>query len=139
MGLLRNIGGFLAGIVVGSAVNMGVLSISWAIWPLPEGMDMNDPAQLADYVAGLPAAAFALVLVAHLGQAVAGGWLAARIAARPFALAMIVAVLTFAGSLYNLLVLPGPVWMWVELPLILGAGYVIGRSEAGRREKLEVS
>ena len=81
MGVLRNIGGFLAGMIVGSVVNMGVLSISWAIWPLPEGMDMNDPAQLADYVGGLPAAAFALVLVAHLGQAVAGGWLAGRMGA----------------------------------------------------------
>ncbi len=142
MGVVRNILGFVVGIVLGSLVNMGVLMISWMLWPLPEGMDFNDPSQqqaFADYVASLPAAAFLLVLLAHLGQAAAGGWLAARIAEHPFALAMTIAGLTFAGSLYNLIVLPAPVWMWAELPLILGAGYFIGRAEAARRENLATS
>jgi hypothetical protein len=135
--MLRNFAAVTAGLIVGSAVNMAVLSVSWVLYPLPEGLDFNDPAQLAAYLGALPAAAFLLVLAAHLGQAFVGGWLAARLSAsHPVPLALVVGTISAAAGLYNLLTLPGPVWLWVELPLYFLLSWLPGSWEQARRAAL---
>ncbi|MCK6502152.1 hypothetical protein L6R53_01885 [Myxococcota bacterium] len=52
----------------------------FVLFPTPEGTNLNDPEQMNAYVATLPAAAFVVILAAHLGQALFGGWVAARLA-----------------------------------------------------------
>lgn len=137
MTILKNVGAVLLGMFLGGVANMGLILVSWQIWPPPEGFDMNDQAQLADFVGTLPAAAFAFVMVAHLAQALVGGWIAARLAAsRPRVLAMIVAVLTLVGGVMNLTTLPAPAWMWLEVPLYLVVGWFVGDLEARRRAAL---
>ena len=88
--MLRNIGAVIAGIIAGSVINMGFIMLnSYVLFPMPEGMDMNDPAQFKTYIATLPVLAFFVVLVAHQGQALVGGWVAARIGSKPMVLSMI--------------------------------------------------
>ncbi len=59
------------------------------LFPMPAGMDMNAPAAMNAYIAGLPAAAMRVVMVAHPGQSFVGAWIAARLAAsRPMVLAI---------------------------------------------------
>ena len=73
--MLRNIGAVVLGLFAGIAVNMGFIMLnSYMLFPMPEGMDMNDPEQMNAYVATLPTAAFLVVLIAHLGQSFVGGW-----------------------------------------------------------------
>ena len=89
MRTLRNIGAVVLGLFAGMAVNMGFIMLnSYMLFPMPEGIDMNDPEQMNAYVATLPTAAFLVVLLAHLGQSFVGGWVAARVgASRPMLLA----------------------------------------------------
>ena len=91
----------LVGLGVGMAVNMALIQLnSTVLYPAPEGMDMNDPEQLQAYMDTLPAAAFLVVMAAHLGQALIGGWLAACLAVkRPVLLALIVGAFTMVGGI----------------------------------------
>lgn len=132
--MLRIFGALLVGILVGNAWNMAFILLNgMVLFPMPEGMDMMDPEQMKAYMATLPLAAYLVVLVAHVGQAGLGGWVAARVAGRnPYALAGLVGVLTFAGALHNLIVLGGPAFMWLDLPLIVGAAWLAGRAVARR-------
>ena len=81
-----------------------VLVNGMVLFPMPEGMDMNDPEHLNAYIATLPAAGFVLVLLAHLGQSFFGGWAAARLgSSRPMVLAMTVGVISLAFGIFNML------------------------------------
>jgi hypothetical protein len=132
--MLRNIGAVIAGLLVGSAANMAILGVSSMVYPRPEGMDFNDQAQLAAYIATLPTAAFFFVLAAHLGQAFVGGWLAARLSAsQPVWMALFVGTVTAMAGLYYLISLPGPVWLWIEMPLYFVLSWLPGSWEEARR------
>lgn len=133
--MLRNIGAVVLGLFAGIAVNMGFIMLnSYMLFPMPEGMDMNDPEQMNAYVATLPTAAFLVVLIAHLGQSFVGGWVAARVgASRPMLLAMIIGVLSLAGGIASMMQIRGPTWMYIELPLYLGVAWFAGRMEQQRR------
>lgn len=132
----RNVGAVILGMIVGSMANMAIVMLNFQLFPMPEGMDQNDPAAMAEYISGLPTAAFLLAIVAHMAQAGLGGWVAARVgASRPLMLALIVATLTLVGGVANMLMIGGPTWMWVEVPLYLVVGWGVGTLEAKRRAK----
>ena len=120
------------------ALNMAVIELkSSVLFPAPVGADLNDAAQLKAYVATLPSAAFLVVMVAHLGQAFVGGWVAARVgASRPMLLAMIVGAVTLAGGLLMMMEIRGPTWFAVELPLYLVVAWLAGSIERRRRAAL---
>jgi MFS family permease len=133
--MLRNVLAVLGGLLVGGALNMALVQLNMRVlFPMPQGMDTNDPAQFNAYVAALPTAAFFVVMLAHLGQSFVGGWLAARLgASRPMLLAMIVGVLSLAGGVTAMMTIDGPDWMVVELPLYLVVAWLAGRLEQKRR------
>ena len=75
-----------------------------------------------------------MVLVAHLGQSFVGGWVAARLSSsHAMALAMIIGVLSLAGGIANMVQIPGPTWLMIELPLYLVVAWLAGRIELKRR------
>jgi len=133
--MVRNILAVLAGLAAGMATNMALVMLNaYVLFPMPEGTDMNDPAQMNAYIATLPATAFIVVLAAHLGQAFVGGWTAARLSAsKPMLLAMIVGVLSLLGGIANMQQIDHPAWMYVELPLYLVVAWVAGQLERRRR------
>lgn len=134
--MLRNIGAVVAGLVVGSIINMALVQVNVAIFPLPEGVEMSDSAAMKAAIAAMPAQAWILVFVAHIGQAFTGGWIAARLgASRPMLLALIVGGLSLAGGVANLLMLSAPAWTWIEMPFYLVAAWLAGRLEVARRAK----
>ena len=133
--MLRNIAAVIAGLVVGSAVNMALIMLNmFVLFPAPAGLDMADPVAMNAYIAGLPTAAFLVVLAAHLGQAFVGGCVAARLGgSRPVRLAMIVGIASLVGGVMNMMTIRGPDWMFIELPLYPLVALLAGRAvEAGR-------
>lgn len=135
--MLRNIGAVLLGLVVGMAINMGLILANMSLFPGPDGLDFNDTKAMAEYVGSLPSHAMILPMLAHIGQAACGGWVAARLGASHVRiLAMVVAVLTVVGSVMNFIQLPSPIWMWSEVPLELALGWVVGTVEMRRRANL---
>ena len=132
--MLRNIAAVIAGLVVGMIVNLALIQLNTVFYPLPDGVDMTNIAQMKDAVQGMPAAAWILVFAAHLGQAFVGGWVAARLgASRPMMLAMIVGVLSLAGGVANAVMLSAPVWTWIEMPFYPVVAWLAGRMELARR------
>ena len=134
-GMARNIGALVVGLLVGMLLNAAVVQLSSTLlYPMPAGLDPNDPAQLYAYIETLPVTAFVMAIVAHVLQAGAGGWLAARLcASRPLALAGAIGAITVAGSIYNLRILPAPAWMWLEVPLLLVVSWQVGQRETALR------
>ena len=133
--MVRNVVAVIVGLAAGMAVNMALVMLNVEVlFPMPAGMDMYDPAQMNEYMDGLPFMAFAVVLAAHLGQSFVGGWVAARLgASRPMLLAMIVGVLSLAAGIMNMMSLDHPTWMYIELPLYLVVAWWAGGVEVRRR------
>ena len=116
----------IVGWVVGCLANLGIGMVNVMMFPLPDGMtftDMLNPDNkqaIVDWIASLPQTAFILVLVAHLSQAFLGGFIAALIAKRNMmCVAMVIGVLTLIAGLINMMTIPAPVWLWIEMPLYL--------------------
>jgi hypothetical protein len=128
----RNAGALGVGLVAGSVVNMSlILYNAKVLYPIPTGTSLHDPNQLAAYVATLPPLAFLVVFAAHYGQAVVGGYVAARLATRGAAkgVCRCVVALTALGSLINSWTLRDstPAWTWIEIPLYLVVGWAMER------------
>ncbi len=132
---IRNILAVMGGLAVGMAINMAIIKInSSVLFPAPPGADLSDTTQLKAYVATLPASAFLVVMLAHLGQSFVGGWIAARAgASRPMLLAMIVGAVSLYGGLMMMMEIRGPTWFAVELPLYLVVAWLAGGIERRRR------
>ncbi len=134
--MLRNIAAVIAGLVVGMIVNLALIQLNTVFFPLPDGVDMTNTAQMKDVIQGMPAAAWILVIAAHLGQAFVGGWVAARLgASRRMMLAIIVGLLSLAGGIANALMLAAPVWTWIEMPFYPVVAWLAGRMEPARRAR----
>ena len=132
--MMRNLFAVVLGLGVGVAVNMAVVFLNVALHPMPEGVAFEDAEGMVDYFATLPMQAFFLVLVAHLGQAFAGGWVAARISAHhSMTVAMIVGALSLLAGFINMMQLPHPWWMWIEIPLYLVVARLAANLEIKRR------
>ena len=132
--MLRNIAAVIAGLVVGMIVNLALIQLNTVFFPLPDGVDMTNTAQMKDAIQEMPAAAWILVFAAHLGQAFVGGWVAARFgASHRMMLAMIVGVLSLAGGIANAVMLSTPAWTWIEVPLYLVVAWLAGRMVLSRR------
>lgn len=118
--MFRNIIGVVLGIVLGSIANMALVTLNLVFFPMPAGMDMNDPAAFKAHVATLPAAAFLLPFLAHFSQVFVGALVASKIGqAAPRVLVGIVGALTVLGSVITNVRIDAPAWTWIELPLYL--------------------
>ena len=122
----------LAGVVI-AAVQL----VNTQIFPLPPGVDFNDREAMSRAVSSMPAGGFVLLLLSYTLGALAGGWLAARMAPRrPLLHAMIVGVLLLAAGVMNFVSIPHPLWVTVLgllifLPMAwLGASLARPRSAA---------
>ncbi len=132
--MIRHMLAVLIGIVVCGLVVGLVEMANLKLHPAPAGMDFHDPDQVAAHVANLPAAAFAIVLLAWTLGSLAGGATAARISrTQPRACALFVAAFMLAGVAYNVAMLPHPPWMSVlGLLLPAPAAWLGARIAAGR-------
>ena len=132
--MLRNAGAVIAGLVVGMFVNLALVQLNTVFFPLPDGVDLTDSAQMRDAIQDLPAAAWILVFAAHLGQSFVGAWVAARLGASHWmTLAMIVGVVSLGAGIANAMMLSAPAWTWLEMPFYLVVAGMAGRMEAARR------
>ena len=137
--MIRNICAVLIGLVAGMIINMLIVMFSTVLYPMPEGVNFNDREGLAAYIETLPVTAFLIVMLAHLGQAFFGGWIAALISRKnPMLVAMVIGVLSMLAGLYNLSTLPAPAWMWIEVPLYLVAAWVAARLVLARRADQQI-
>lgn len=120
--IVKNILAVIAGFVVGSIVNMGIIMMSGTIIPPPEGADVSTMEGLKASLPLFSPRHFIMPFLAHALGTFAGAILAAFIAAsRKMTFAMVIGLLFLAGGIFNAFTLPSPTW-FIVLDLI--AAYI---------------
>jgi hypothetical protein len=128
-GVLAVIAGLAAGWIVITCIEL--LNV-FVLFPLPPGTDITDPKALEAAIKNMPPAAMAVVLVGWLLGTLIGAWVAAKIASHsPSRYALIVGGLFLAATVFNLLSIPHPIWMWVAALALLLPAALLGARLAG--------
>lgn len=120
----------IAGIVAGSSVNMGIISISGSIIPPPADADITTMEGLKASMHMFGPRHFLFPFLAHSLGTFAGAYVAARIAAtHKMRLAMVIGVFFLAGGTASVLMLPSPLWYSVVdlVGAYLPMSYLAGR------------
>ena len=112
--ILLNIVAVVAGAIIGSIVNMAIVTAGHALIPPPAGMDVNDPASFRQFVHLLESKHFVFPLLAHAGGTLVGAVAASLLAAsRRAAMSYVVSGLFQLGGIAACLMIPAPVWFVV--------------------------
>lgn len=131
----RNILAVLAGAVVGSIVNMGLVNLGPVVVPLPEGADVSTMERLRDSMALFSPANFLFPFLGHALGTLAGAYVAARLAAsHAMKLALVIGGLFLIGGIAAANMIGGPLWFVVTDLLVayIPMGYM-GAILAGAR------
>jgi len=107
--IVRNILAVIAGLVVGGAVNMGIIMISGSIIPPPEGVDNTTMEGLKAGMHLFQPKHFILPFLAHALGTFVGALLAAIIAAtHKMKFALSIGIFFLVGGIANVIMLPSP-------------------------------
>ncbi len=109
--MLRKILGTIAGLIAAVAVISVVQMISGMMYPMPEGVTMDDEAAFNAYVKGLPITAFLMVLLSYIAGSFIGGFIATMIAKTKFIPAFVVGGLLAVAAILNAVAMPQPMWV----------------------------
>ena len=130
--ILKNILAIIAGIIIGSVVNMGIIMISGSIIPPPNGADVTTSEGLKASMHLFQPKHFVLPFLAHSLGTFSGALIAAIIAANhKMKFALGIGVFFLAGGIASVFMLPSPTWFTVldllgaYLPLAYFAGKLI--------------
>lgn len=117
--ILRNILAVVIGIIGGSLVNMALIMMSGSIVPPPEGVDTSTMEGLQDGMHLFAPKHFIMPFLAHALGALAGGYLAARIAVtNKMTFAFCVGIFFLFGGIMMVYSVPSPTW-FTALDLIV--------------------
>ena len=114
--MIRKILAVLIGVVAGGVFNMAMVTVSHAVYPLPEGLDPNDFDAFRAHLEanGMPTGAMIMVLVAHAGGSFVSGFVCGLIALRSwYVAAVVLGLLWTCGGIAMLIMLPAPIWFAV--------------------------
>lgn len=109
--ILRNILAVIAGAIIGSVVNGGIIAISGSVIPPPQGADLTTMEGLKASMHLFTPINFLMPFLAHALGTFVGALLAALIAAtHKMNMALVVGVLFMIGGIINVALLPAPMW-----------------------------
>jgi hypothetical protein len=109
--ILRNSLAVVAGIAIGSLVNMGLILISGKVIPPPPGVDMTTAEGLRSAMHLLEPKHFLFPFLAHALGTLVGAFVAALLgASRKLVLALIVGCFFLTGGILSVVMLPSPLW-----------------------------
>ncbi|RWU04454.1 hypothetical protein [Pedobacter chitinilyticus] len=133
--ILRNILAVIAGLVIGSIVNMGIIMISHSIIPLPAGADNTTVEGLKATMHLFEPKHFIFPFLAHAIGTFVGAYVCARIAVHKMVLAMFIGLFFLAGGIYMVMMVPSPIWftlvdlLGAYLPVAYFAGKIASSSK----------
>lgn len=125
--MVRNILGIIAGIIAGSVCIWGIETINHLLYPFPENIKPHDMEGFKKYVENLPFLGKFMVIIGYACGALVSGFISTKVSKseKPNP-AMICGIIFLCFTIYNMYVLPTPVWFWVCGVLVWGlvfAGY----------------
>lgn len=128
--IVRNSLAVSAGLVIGSIVNMSIVTVGPMLIPPPEGVDLSDMDKLAGNLLLLKPANFVPPWLAHALGTLTGAFVAAKLAAsHQMKLAIVIGVMFLMGGIAMVAKIGGPIW-FAALDLIgayLPMAYIGGR------------
>lgn len=134
--IIRNVLAVIAGLVVGSIVNMGIIAISGSIIPPPEGADVTTMDGLKASMHLFEPRHFIFPFLAHAIGTLVGAILAGLIAAtHKMKFALTIGLFFMIGGIINIFMLPSPLWFSV-LDLAgayIPMGWVGGKIVSGKK------
>ena len=111
MKILRNILAVLAGLLVGSVVNMAIVLLGPSLIPPPAGVDVSNPESLAQSMHLFEARHFVTPFLAHALGTLVGAFVAFKVAASQKAkFAWTIGVLFLCGGVAACFMIPAPAW-----------------------------
>jgi hypothetical protein len=134
--IARNVLAVISGIVVGSLVNMGIITIGPYVVPLPDGADVSTMEGLRESMKLFTPVNFLVPFLAHALGTLSGAFVAAKVAAsRPVTFAIGVSVFFLIGGVTMVILVGGPMWYNVTDLLLayIPMGYLGGILGRGRQ------
>ncbi|MBA3891892.1 MAG: hypothetical protein H0X64_15325 [Gemmatimonadaceae bacterium] len=112
--LLRNALALVAGIIIGGAVNMGLITLSPTLIPPPVGVDVTNPESLAASIHLFGPRHFVMPFLAHALGTFVGALTAFLIAVtHRERIAFVIGVFFLAGGIGAAFMIPAPAWFLV--------------------------
>ncbi len=109
--IVRNVLAVIAGFVVGSLVNVGLINMGQALIPLPEGADSSTLETLRESMKLFTPANFLFPFLGHALGTLAGASVAARRAAsHPMQFALGIGACFLVGGIAAVSMIGGPLW-----------------------------
>ena len=131
--ILKNVLAVVAGVIIGSMVNMGIIMISGSIISPPEGGDITTMEGLKSTMHLFERKHFIFPFLAHALGTLVGAFVAAKIAAgKKMLMALLVGLFFLIGGTVNIAMLGGPMW-FTALDIIVAympmgyLGYVLAK------------
>ena len=134
--IFRNILAVIVGLIVGSAVNMGLIMVSGSIIPPPEGADAVTTEGLQASMHLFEPKHFIFPFLAHALGTFIGALVAALIAANhKMKFAIAIGVFFLIGGIASVFMLPSPMWYTIVdlvgayIPMAYIAGLIAKRKQ----------
>lgn len=109
--ILKNILAVVAGILIGSVLNMAIITVGPMVIPPPDGVDMSDMDKFAENLKLLKPANFLAPWLAHALGTLVGAFVAARIAAsHKMQFAFAIGTFFLLGGIAMVAMFGGPLW-----------------------------
>jgi hypothetical protein len=109
--IIKNIIAVIAGFILGSIINMSLITVSGSIIPAPNGTDVTTLEGLKATIHLFEPKHFLFPFLAHALGTLGGAFVAAKIAAtHKLKFAFSIGFLFLAGGIANILLLPSPLW-----------------------------
>jgi len=118
--MIKSILSVILGLIIGNITIMGLHYLGIYFYPLPEGVDMSDMTAIAEYVKIAPLGSLLMVMLAHIGGTFIAG-LSTALLSKKIIVAYIVGGFFTISGIWNLYLLPHPIWFNIEAVLYLPA------------------
>ena len=120
--IIKNILAIIAGIIIGSIINMAIIMISGYIIPPPNGADVTTMEGLKSSLHLFEPKHFIMPFTAHALGTLAGALITALIATNnKIKFAITIGFVFLIGGISNVILLPSPTWFTI---LDLGLAYI---------------
>lgn len=125
--ILRSILAIVAAIAVAFFFVACVEVVCGLYWPFPKDVNHNDIQACRTHVASLPQVAFVIQSVGWGLASFCSSYVATRLGTgRHPAYGIVVGTVFLAMAVFNMLMLPYPLWHWVANLIVIPAGFVAG-------------
>ncbi|WP_207496021.1 hypothetical protein [Aridibaculum aurantiacum] len=134
--VLRNVLAFIAGVVVGSIVNGGLIMISGSVIPPPAGADVTTTEGLQASIHLFEPKHFIFPFLAHAVGTFVGALVAGKLAGNSkMKIALGIGFLFLVGGISSTFMIPAPTW-FIVVDLVFAyipMAYIAGKLVAGKR------